>query len=273
MKKLGIIGLGFVGTAVYLHYIQCCKVIRLDRDKEKSDFDNLSDFLDENPDYILICVPTPEKNGQSDFSNVGDTCLAIEKESLKRNKKFKIVIKSTTSPVYLLNLKTKISNSILITFPEFLSQRTANEDFRDSEFLIFGCEDKTILDVTIKDLTVGFHNLSRIFDFGDIETPMKFKYAHNVMGAISVLMSNIMYDYINSEYNYRHFREFLVLTNHFTSTYLNVPGHDGQRGFGGACFPKDLTSFLEQAMANENISTPEFNFISSAKMLNTILKK
>ena len=27
-------------------------------------------------------------------------------------------------------------------------------------------------------------------------------------------------------------------------SHLNVPGHDGQFGFGGKCFPKDVNAFI-----------------------------
>ena len=30
-------------------------------------------------------------------------------------------------------------------------------------------------------------------------------------------------------------------------THLNVPGHDGKFGFGGACFPKDVNALINYA--------------------------
>ena len=27
-------------------------------------------------------------------------------------------------------------------------------------------------------------------------------------------------------------------------SHLNVPGHDGQLGYGGKCFPKDVNAFI-----------------------------
>ena len=30
-------------------------------------------------------------------------------------------------------------------------------------------------------------------------------------------------------------------------SHLNVPGHDGKLGYGGTCFPKDVSSFLKFA--------------------------
>jgi len=274
MIKIGIIGLGFVGNAVYSFYgDKNFNIIKYDIQREKSDFNTLNDFLNEKPEYIFLCVPTPEVNHKSNFGIIGDLLLEIEEYSIRNNHEFKIIIKSTVSPEFLKTLKTRINNSILITFPEFLSQKTAVEDFENSEILIFGCENQVVLDKTIFDLCVGFSKLTKVYKFYDIGTPMKFKYVHNVMGALSILMSNIMFDYINDEHIYSIFKEFLVKTNHFTDTYLNVPGHDGSRGFGGACFPKDLVSFIEQISVDENISTEEFEFIAKAKILNNKLRK
>ena len=47
-------------------------------------------------------------------------------------------------------------------------------------------------------------------------------------------------------------------------SHMNVPGHDGRKGFGGACFPKDslaLIKFAESYDINLNslISTVKIN--------------
>ena len=31
------------------------------------------------------------------------------------------------------------------------------------------------------------------------------------------------------------------------SSHMNVPGHDGRKGFGGACFPKDTLALIKFA--------------------------
>ena len=36
----------------------------------------------------------------------------------------------------------------------------------------------------------------------------------------------------------------LVSDGRVGNSHLDVPGHDGQRGFGGKCFPKDLNAFI-----------------------------
>ncbi|MCK9417680.1 hypothetical protein M0Q97_13640 [Candidatus Dojkabacteria bacterium] len=215
--KIGIIGVGFVGNAVYSFYKKNnINVIRLDLDKSKADFDNLDLFLNENPDYIFICVPTPQNLNGCDFSIVKNTCLAIEEISKINNVSYNLIIKSTVSPIFLSELKKSINNCVLITSPEFLTQRTANENFENSQFLIWGCENNDILDKIIDDLCVNFTQLKKVYKFNDIEMPMKFKYAHNVMGAINVLISNVMFDYINDNDIYNmEFKEFLYKKEKF----------------------------------------------------------
>lgn len=36
----------------------------------------------------------------------------------------------------------------------------------------------------------------------------------------------------------------------FFPEHLDVPGHDGEFGFGGKCFPKDLSAMVEYAKQN-----------------------
>lgn len=275
--KIGIIGVGFVGNAVYSFYKKNnINVIRFDLDKSKADFDSLELFLNENPDCIFICVPTPQNLNDCDFSIVKNICLDIEEISKINNVSYNIIIKSTVSPLFLSELKKSINNCVLITSPEFLIQRTANENFENSQFLIWGCENNDILDKIINDLcwTVNFPQLKKVYRFNDIEMPMKFKYAHNVMGALNVLISNVMFDYIKDDDIYNNnFKEFLVLTEHFTDTYLTVPGYDNERGFGGACFPKDLNSFIYQINNDLNMSKEEIEFIELAQKLNNKLRK
>ena len=47
-------------------------------------------------------------------------------------------------------------------------------------------------------------------------------------------------------------------------SHMNVPGHDGRRGFGGACFPKDSLALIKFAKSldidmNALISTVKIN--------------
>ena len=42
-------------------------------------------------------------------------------------------------------------------------------------------------------------------------------------------------------------------------SHLNVPGHDGKLGYGGTCFPKDVSSLIQFYKDNKiNIHTIEW---------------
>ena len=41
-------------------------------------------------------------------------------------------------------------------------------------------------------------------------------------------------------------RSVATLDTRIGSSHSHVPGHDGRRGYGGTCFPKDMASLLHQ---------------------------
>ena len=41
------------------------------------------------------------------------------------------------------------------------------------------------------------------------------------------------------------FIETVSLDKRIGDSHMNVPGHDGKKGFGGACFPKDISALLK----------------------------
>ena len=124
--KIGIIGKGFVGTA--LANALTCEVIVSDPE--------LNGVRAVDLDYkalgaVFICVPTPVgKYGAVDASIIWKVLEDIPKDILT-------IIKSTVTPDHLL----KMAKDRRIVFnPEFLTQRSATEDFIHCDSLIFGGE-------------------------------------------------------------------------------------------------------------------------------------
>ena len=50
-------------------------------------------------------------------------------------------------------------------------------------------------------------------------------------------------------------------------SHMNVPGHDGKKGFGGACFPKDSLALIKFA---KNLNVDLNSLISTVKINNKI---
>ena len=51
---------------------------------------------------------------------------------------------------------------------------------------------------------------------------------------------------------------------------MNVPGHDGRKGFGGACFPKDSLALIKYG---ESLGINLNSLISTIKINNNIRSK
>ena len=63
--------------------------------------------------------------------------------------------------------------------------------------------------------------------------------------ATKVSFSNEMFQLAKTlELDYDKIVEYSTLDERLGSTHFNVPGPDGDKGFGGHCFPKDLNAIL-----------------------------
>ena len=55
--------------------------------------------------------------------------------------------------------------------------------------------------------------------------------------------------------------------NRIGNSHMDVPGHDGRKGFGGACFPKDSLALIKFA---ESMNVDLNSLISTVKINNKI---
>ena len=72
------------------------------------------------------------------------------------------------------------------------------------------------------------------------------KYFTNSFLATKVSFANEMYDLcLKLNLDYDKVVEYSVLDKRIGNSHLNVPGPDGDLGFGGHCFPKDLSALIK----------------------------
>ena len=67
----------------------------------------------------------------------------------------------------------------------------------------------------------------------------------NNFAAVRIAFANLFYDVsqqIGADYD--HIKTMYTSVAH-DQTYMEVPGHDGTRGFGGKCLPKDLDFMID----------------------------
>jgi UDPglucose 6-dehydrogenase len=247
-KTIGIIGYGFVGEAVFqLNESYHVEVY----DPYVIGFEtNLSAF---QQDIVFVCVPTPvDSFGTYDLTIVEESA---EKWSKLRKKDSILVIKSTISPGTIDKLCERHCTNRIVHNPEFLTQRTAMQDFRKPVEVIVGGDPACCQEVV--EMYQGY------YPFGHeepryVRTSSRIaelvKVTRNSYYAVKVSFFNEVHELANAlDISYPEFRQVFTLGgNHpwVESQHTSVPGPDGQFGFGGACLPKDSMNLANLADDN-----------------------
>ena len=259
--KIGIVGHGFVGKATDWGFSQNTNKFIVDP-KNETNIEQLTEF---NPELIFVCVPTPMgENGTQDSSIIE----AVVQELSAKCRESIIVIKSTVLPSILEKIE-KV-NSKIIYNPEFLREKHANEDFMNSEMIIFG-GDKNIASQVSKFYLDHSRCKTKKHIFMDISSASLVKYTINTFLASKVMFFNEMHEVFNklkSNDSWELFIKTLSLDKRIGESHMNVPGHDGKKGFGGACFPKDTAALLKYA---EGIGV-EFHVLRTVINKNNIIR-
>ncbi len=236
-KKLAIIGHGFVGKATEFGFSKNTEILIIDP-KINTTISEIKDF---SPDFIFICVPTPmNKSGSQDFSIVKDVLEQIK--SLKVDSC--VILKSTVTPENIIKAKNIIPS--IVYNPEFLRERNASEDFINSKMIIIAGEEQN--QQMVKNLYLD-NSLCKTKNFilTDVETASLIKYTVNSFLALKVLFFNQVKDIFeqnNSQENWENFINYLSYDQRLGNSHMQVPGPDGKKGFGGACFTKDTAAFV-----------------------------
>tara|TARA_B100001057_G_C22834445_1_gene944683 strand:- start:1280 stop:2137 length:858 start_codon:yes stop_codon:yes gene_type:complete len=260
--KLGIIGHGFVGQATDNGFSKIREKYIVDP-RYGTTIEELKEF---QPDFIFICVPTPmKKDGSQDSSIVKNVFKELE-NNFKGTPK---ILKSTILPD-LLNKLTNDQDSFVYN-PEFLREKHANEDFINSPFVILGGKKSTCKEVEL--LYRNFSScLTKIYLNMDMETASLIKYSINSFLATKVLFFNgirDIFDELDTKESWVDFISILSLDERIGDSHMSVPGHDGKRGFGGACFTKDTAALINYS---DSISK-KFELLQKVVSLNNSLRK
>lgn len=236
--NIGIIGQGFVGNAVYQKFKNFFKVFTYDLKLNLCN-SNLKE-IKAKCKIIFIAVPTPmNSDGSCDISIVE----SIIKEFCDK-KDLILINKSTVSPGTTNYLNNKFPNNQIIFNPEFLTERNAVEDFNNQKRIILGGPRPAT--TIVKNIFLKAFPKSQIIKTGSKHAEM-VKYLTNSFLSTKVSFANEMYDLCQKlELDYDKVIEYATIDQRLGNSHWGVPGHDGDFGFGGHCFPKDLSAILFQ---------------------------
>ena len=248
-KSIGIIGHGFVGGAV--SQLKDCFDVSIYDPNQKEYEDNVEAF---RSDIVFVCVPTLEsKTGKLDTSIVEATA---ERWAANDPGDSILVVKSTIPPGTIEKLNKKLKTKNIVHNPEFLTERTAKEDFRNPKEVIVGGEDSACEAVLslykeyYKEKDIQYFNVSA-------KSAEMIKMTRNSFYALKVAFFNEVYDLceaVGEDYN--EFKNVFTLNGKHPwvgNQHVSVPGPDGRFGFGGKCLPKDSKGLLKFAEEHDII--------------------
>ena len=245
MYKIGIVGKGFVGSAVQNGFSPntgCDMEVRVyDKDPLRS-LHTLEETVNES-DFVFISVPTPANtDGKINLTILNDAINDINEVSTNRETIF--LVRSTVVPGTTSNIQQTFPKLRIVFNPEFLTERSANFDFINQTRFILGGDKENTNKVAVL-YRWRFGKSISILET-NYESAELVKYMNNTFFATKVSFLNDM-KLLSDKCGaiWEDAIEGFVRDGRIGHSHLNVPGHDGKFGFGGSCFPKDIQALIK----------------------------
>ena len=268
--KIGIVGQGYVGTAVRTVFEKHYKCNTFDI-KQECNCNTLGELVTDS-DIIFVCVPTPMNKDRSCNTNIVEDVISdindiVHIDRLNHNPSDKIVvIKSTVPPGTTERLNEENDNVTVIFNPEFLTEANFIEDFKNQNRIIIG--GKRPATTRLRQIySLVFPNVPIIKTCS--KTAEMVKYFTNTFLATKVSFANemnLICDKLGIDYD--KVVEYSIYDERLGKSHWAVPGPDGHYGFGGSCFPKDINALIKVA---EKMDIPP-NILSAAWDTNTLVR-
>lgn len=237
--KISIVGLGFVGSAIQKSFsLNDIELILYDKYKNNG-IGKLENIL--NSDMTFLCLPTlfNKLTNKYDITAINEVSKFLQ----ENNYKGLVILKSTVEPETTEKL-AKEYNLKYIHNPEFLTARTAFEDFHNQTHIVLGytencnSNDKKLIEIFYK----NYYPNAEISTCKSIESE-SMKIMCNSFYASKVQLFNEYYLLCkknNSDYN--KVKNLMLKNGWINKMHTDVPGPDGKLSYGGACFPKDTNA-------------------------------
>lgn len=252
---VGICGLGFVGDAIYsfMHkfkeslanennFIQ--DILVYDKYKQINTLDTLL-----HTDILYLCVPTPydEQLQTYNMDEIDNTLFLLAELKYTGT----ILLKSTVLPNYCVNINTQYPTLRVVHNPEFLTARTAVEDFEQQKHIILGYTEQS--QPAIQMVTDFYKTLfpGALLSINSANEAALAKLACNSFYATKVQFFTELYllcDQLGIAFDT--VKGLMLQNNWIHPMHTLIPGPDGQLSFGGACLPKDISALNQYMAAN-----------------------
>jgi UDPglucose 6-dehydrogenase len=248
MYKIGIVGNGFVGSAVAYGFSpqttnlgeghQDVKIFDVDEKKSTHSLDETVN----SSDFIFMSVPTPSNKDGSINLDIVYAAVSDINDVNRRDDNI-LVIRSTMVPGSTRELQETFPKLNIVFNPEFLTERSAKFDFINPARFVIGGEKEN--SKKLNDLFKWRFGNSVLIIETDFETAEFIKYMNNCFFATKVsFMNDVKLVADKCGVNWDDAVDGFVSDGRVGHSHLMVPGPDGKMGFGGSCFPKDINAFM-----------------------------
>ena len=212
-------------------------------------------------EVIFICVNTPAReNGEADLSFVEH----VAQEIARAMPSYRLIVEKSTVPVNTgewVERTIKIFNKRGVKFdvasnPEFLREGSAIQDFLHPDRVVIGVKSKRAEEI----MTELYKPLKAALVITDINSAELIKHASNSFLALKISFINAIANICDKTgADVSKVAKGLGLDRRIGEKFL-----DAGIGFGGSCFPKDLSAFIRIA---DKLGY-DFSILKAAQALN-----
>jgi len=269
---VGQVGYGFIGNAVVELFRPHVKAVLV---YDKAGYEGKPypqntfqltdiDAVVKLAEVIFVAVPTPMKaSGECHTGIVESVLQDIQNSAIRIGRSldsFITVIKSTVPPGFTRRMQDRYALRLLFS-PEFLTEANAVNDFKGTNRVLLGGD--------FEDAQVVFKYFEGVWpdrqansyvDHPDgpvqiiqcePEVAEMVKLSTNVHLTSRVMISNELYLICRKlDIDYDDVKILTQLDRRIGTSHMNVPGPDGNLGYGGHCFVKDTQnlSFISDSL-------------------------
>lgn len=262
--SIAVVGGGFVGKATgngfkkhghQVTFIDVNEQTVKKLQKEGFDAHLADDYKKITTDVTMFCVPTPTKGGSIQLDHL-KAAVEVFAERLKNHDKYHVAVVRSTVPPYttrktVLPLIEKISGKKagkdfgLVMQPEYLREKTANEDFERPWFVLVGQYDEKSGDVLEK----MYRSFDAPIERCSLEEAEFQKYIHNVYNAVKIAFFNEMRLIAKNE-DWNADKLFRATAESCEGIWNPLYGLRDFGPFDGSCLPKDTRALLQWGDSN-----------------------
>jgi len=251
--KIGICGIGFVGNAMMTSFINKGYILNqtlfvYDKYKENG-IGTFEDLL--QTDILFLSLPTI-----FDYDTlIYDKGPIVETLASLKNNSYGgvVIIKSTVEPQTTEKYAIEYQLN-LIHNPEFLTARTAYEDFHNQKHIVLGKSSictESVVKLTDEFYKTNYPNATLSLCTSDESETMKI-FANTFYASKVQIFTEFYLLCQKINVNFNNVKDIMIKNGWINPMHTTIPGPDGKISYGGLCFPKDTTALLHFMKTNES---------------------